>query len=88
MGVRRRWAALGGYIHSTTCERDGQREAALQHRELSPMLCDDLGGEGGVGGRLKRERVHAYITWIHAVVRQKLRQHCKAVIRQLKFKRK
>ena len=53
---------LGRVYTQRTCETDGRREAALHHRELSPMLCDDLGGEGGVEGRLKRERVHAYIT--------------------------
>lgn len=35
---------LGGYIHGTMCEIDGQQEAAAQRRELSPALCADLGG--------------------------------------------
>ena len=31
----------------TTCKMERQRKAAVQHRELSSVLCDDL--EGGMG---------------------------------------
>ena len=39
------------------CETDSWWEAAVQHRELSLVLCDDLEGwdEDEVGGRLKGE---------------------------------
>ena len=41
-----------------------------------------------VGGRFKREGIHAYLWIIHAVVWQKSIQHCKAIILQLKIKNK
>ena len=44
--------------------------------------------EGEVGRRLEREAMYAYIQLIHAVVQQKLTQHCKATIVQLKNKLK
>ena len=37
-----------------------------------------------VGWRLKRKGTHAYTELIHAVVQQKLTQHCKAIIFQFK----
>ena len=46
------------------CKVDSQWEAAVLHRELSLVVCDDLEGghhRGGVGGRLKREGMHIYI---------------------------
>ena len=33
------------------CKRDGSREAAVQHRELSLAFCDDLEGWDGFMGR-------------------------------------
>lgn len=39
-----------------------------------------------VGGRCKREGIYAYIELVQAVVMQKLSQHCKAIIFQLKKK--
>ena len=39
-------------------------------------------------GRSQRERVYVSIQLIHFVVQQKLTQHCKAVILQLKNKNK
>ena len=41
-----------------------------------------------MGGRLTREGIHVYLQLIHAVVQQKLTQHCKAIILQLKKKKK
>ena len=41
----------------------------------------DTGGE-------EREGIHIHIKLIHAVVQQKLTQHCKAVIFQFKIKSK
>ena len=43
------------------------------------------GWDGGVGGRFKRDGVHANLWLIHAVVWQKPAQHCKAIILQLKI---
>ena len=51
------------------------------------MLCDNLDGwdgGGGMGGRSKREGIYVYIQLIHFGVQQKLTQHCKAIILQLK----
>ena len=52
------------------------------------MFCNDLEGkDGGLGGRLTRKGM--YVGWlIHAVVWQKLTQHCKAVFLKLKKKKK
>ena len=48
------------------------------------MLCPDLEGwDGGEGGE-SREEVCVYTWLIHAVVQQKLAQHCKAFILHLK----
>ena len=48
------------------------------------MLCDDLERWDGWGpGRFKREETDIYLQLIH-VVWQKLTQHCKAIIFQLK----
>ena len=50
------------------------------------MLCGNPGGwdEGSVGGISEKERIYVYIYMIHLVVQQKVTQHCKAVILQLK----
>ena len=57
----------------------------MQHRELSSVLCDDLGKwVGEMRETLKREWVQAYIQLIHTVVQQKPTQLCKAIILQLK----
>ena len=45
------------------------------------MLCDDL---EGWEGKLKREGIYVYIQLIPVVIQQKLMQHCKAIILQLK----
>ena len=37
-----------------------------------------------MGGKCKREGIYAYIELVQAVVMQKLSQHCKAIIFQLK----
>ena len=67
-------------MYTAICKTDSKWEAAIQHRELSSVLCDDI--EGWVGGRLKREGIYVYIWLIHVAVQQKLTQHCKAIIFQ------
>ena len=50
-------------------------------------FCDDLEGWAGrVEGRFKRKGIYVYIQLIHVAVQQKLTQHCKAIILQLKNK--
>ena len=87
-GGEREWDELGDWdwhIHTTMCKIDSQWEPAVQHRELSSLLCDDLDGwDGGGGGRSKREGIQVYIQLIHFIVQQKLTQHCKAILLQLK----
>ena len=59
----------------------------MKHRKLSSGLCDDLEGWGwgsGVGGRLKRAGVYVRIRLIHFTVWQKLTQHRRVIIFQLK----
>ena len=34
-------------MHTTMCKIDSQWEAAIKHRELSSVLCDDLEGWDG-----------------------------------------
>ena len=46
-GGRRGLGALGEwhwYIYTAVCETDSEWEPAVQHRELSSVLCDDLEG--------------------------------------------
>ena len=51
------------------------------------MFCDELEGWNvGEEGRPKREGIYGYICLIHFIVWQKLIQHCKAIILQLKKK--
>ena len=52
------------------------------------MLYDDLEGWDGVvvGGRLKKEGTCVYVRLIHFIAQQKLTQHCKATLLQLKIK--
>ena len=46
------------YIYTTTGKIGSSWEAAVQHRELGLVLCDDLEGwDDGVGGRLRREGI-------------------------------
>ena len=56
----------------------------------NPVLCDNL--EGGLGreagGRFRREGTYVFLQLIHVDVWQKLTQHCKAMILQLKYKLK
>ena len=59
------------------------------------VLCDELEGwdrgvwaRGSVGGRLKKEGIYVYFWLIHIVVQQKPTQHCKAMILQLKKRKK
>ena len=54
------------------------------------MLCDDLEewDVGRVGGRSKGEEINVYIELIHFIAQQKLIQHYKAIIFQLKNKNK
>ena len=54
------------------------------------MLCDSLEVWElvGVGRRFKRKGIYVYLWLIHIVVRQKPAQHCKAIILQLKIKKK
>ena len=47
------------------------------------MLCDDLEEWGGVGDRLERGDI--CILGLMHVVQEKLTQHCKAIIHQLKL---
>ena len=53
------------------------------------MPCEDLEGWDvrGSGRGLKREGIYIYLELIHVVVQQKLTQHCKAIILQLKKNR-
>ena len=48
------------------------------------MLCDDLGGGWGVGGRLEKEGICVYLQPIHVVQRKPV-EHCKTTILQLIF---
>ena len=72
-------------IYTAMCKIDCQWEAAVDHRELSSKLCDDLDREMGAG-RLSREETYVYLQLVPVVIQQKLTQHRKAIIRQLKKK--
>ena len=69
------------HIYSTVCKTDAGWEAALQQRELSAGLCDDLERWMGEGRRLRWEGTCVYLQLIHCAVQQR-RTHCKASILQ------
>ena len=50
--------------------------------------CDSVEGWDEVGGQFKREGTYVNLWLIHVDVWQKLTQYCKAVIIQLKIKKK
>ena len=54
--------AFSGHLHTTMCKTDSLCEAAIQHREPSSVLCDDLDGwDGGQdGGSTGRGYVYTY----------------------------
>ena len=52
------------------------------------VLCDNLEGCDGVGGRFKREGTYVYLWLIHVDVWQNPTQYCKAIILQLKIKKR
>ena len=54
------------------------------------MLYEDLAGWAAelVGVQVEKEGIYVYLWLIHAVVRQKLTQHCEAIILQLKVNKK
>ena len=53
-----------------------------------PMLCDNLEGWDGEGGRFKREGTYVKLWLIHTEVWQKSSQYCKVIILRLKIKTK
>ena len=73
-----------GHIYSTRCKIDSQWEAAVQHREISSVLCDHLEGWDREGGMETQEGgdMGIYVQLIHFVIKQKLTHHCKAIILQ------
>ena len=56
----RRTEGVALHICMTTCRMDGFGEAAVQHRELRSVLCDDLEGWDGRMGRGSRGRAYMY----------------------------
>ena len=58
----RRTEGVALHICMTTCRMDGFGEAAVQHRELRSVLCDDLEGwdGSGEGEKLEREGINAH----------------------------
>ena len=75
------------YLSTTVCKIDGCWEPVIQRRELSPVLSDDLEGWNWGWGweRSKRKELHVCTGLIHFVVLQRLAQHCKATVCQLKI---
>ena len=52
----------------------------MEHRELSPVPCNNLEKwNGGTGGRFQSEGIYVYLRLFHVVVQQKPTQHCKAI---------
>ena len=57
----------------------------MLHREFNSVLCANLEGWDGVGGKFKREGTYVYLWLIHIDVWQKPAQYWKAIILQLKI---
>ena len=73
------------YVSPYATHRELEGSCCIQHRELNPVLCDNLEGWDGVEERLRREGIYVYLWLIHVDVWQKPTQHCKATILQLKI---
>ena len=92
---RRRWDQLGewhGNTHTATCEAGSWWEAAAEPRQLSSVLCDDLGvgwGRWWEGGSRARGYMYTYdwVMILYGRKQHKPTQHCKAIIVQLKKRR-
>ena len=82
------WDELGGWgwcMCTAMCKTDSSWGSAVQHKQLSLVLCDHPEGWGGrVEGRLERQGSCVYLQLVHIVVQQKLIQPCKAIILQIK----
>ena len=53
---------------------------------LQGIFSTQRSGMGGLGGRSMREGLYVHIQLIHLIVQQRLPQHCKATMLQLKHK--
>ena len=54
----------------------------------NPVLCDNLEGSDGVGGKFKKEGTYIHLWLIHVDVWQKPTQYCKVIILQLKIQKR
>ena len=75
-------SSIGTYM--AVCKIDSQREFAVRHKELKPVLCDNLERWDGVGAG--REGTYVYLRLTYVDVWQKPTQHYKVIILQLKIK--
>ena len=69
-------------IHKLPCVKH-TASGKLVYRGFSLVLCDDLVGWDGAGREILEGGVYVYTELIHTA-QQKLRQHCKTIILQLK----
>ena len=67
-----------------------QYSHVVNNKNPSSAQCSVMTQRGGMGKalgrRLKKDGIYVYIQLIHSVVQQKLTQHCKATMLQLKHK--
>ena len=70
---------IGGLrLHTIKYGMNGQRGPAVPHRELYPILCDNL----YMGKEPEREWMCVHVKLHHFVVQRKLSKHCKSTILQ------
>ena len=76
------WDKVGDYdwhIYTTVYKTESRiRRTYCMDRELYSMLCSDLNGKEI---KKKKERIYVHIQLPHFALRQKLAQHCKAMMR-------
>ena len=89
-GRRRDWDELReqrGNTPSTVCKTDSQWGLLFeQGAQIWGSVTMKRGGKGReVGGRLKREGTYIRLWLVHADAWQKSKQHCKAIILELKI---
>ena len=77
-------------VYTIVCKIDSWWEPAVEPRELSSELCDDLERrDGGMGGRSRREGTNTYL-YAHTAeshcFTQKLTPRCETALLQLKRK--
>ena len=77
------WRTGIDITHTTICKTDSKWEVAVQHMELSSVLCDDLDMWGMREAQEEGEMyMYTHIQLIHFIAQQKLTEHLAPTVHQ------